>query len=110
MYTAQTDTHGNCIVCKGSEQRRGYRIAFTGTYNEEHEATCADVGTCEDDLAADPNNIGLYVGNLLGQQMIAANLNGAIELPAAVPVLTATNFRPSLVGVGVVWSTCPAPI
>ena len=34
MYTAQTDTHGNCIVCKGSEQRRGYRIAFTGTYNE----------------------------------------------------------------------------
>jgi hypothetical protein len=34
MYTAQTDTHGNCIVCKGSEQRRGYRVAFTGTYNE----------------------------------------------------------------------------
>ena len=34
MYTAQTDTHGNCIVCKGNEQRRGYRIAYTGTYNE----------------------------------------------------------------------------
>ncbi|MFM8331681.1 MAG: VPLPA-CTERM sorting domain-containing protein [Candidatus Methylumidiphilus sp.] len=72
----------------GAEQvLRTYQyFGFTGTYSEEHEATCAAVGTCEDDLAADPNNVGLYVGNLIGQQMIAANLNGAIELPAAVPV------------------------
>lgn len=34
MYTAQIDAHGNCIVCKGNEQRRGYRITYTGTYNE----------------------------------------------------------------------------
>jgi hypothetical protein len=34
MYTAQIDTHGNVIVCKGDEQRRGYRIAYSGTYNE----------------------------------------------------------------------------
>jgi hypothetical protein len=34
MYTAQIDAHGNVIVCKGEEQRRGYRIAYSGTYNE----------------------------------------------------------------------------
>jgi hypothetical protein len=34
MYTAQIDAHGNVIVCRGDEQRRGYRIAYTGTYNE----------------------------------------------------------------------------
>ena len=34
MYTAQIDAHGNVIVCKGDEQRRGYRIAYTGSYNE----------------------------------------------------------------------------
>ncbi|QPK63604.1 VPLPA-CTERM sorting domain-containing protein [Methylomonas sp. LL1] len=61
-------------------------FAFAGTYNEEHEATCTDVGTCEDDLADDANNIDLYVGRLIGQQMIAANLNGPIEFPAQVPV------------------------
>jgi hypothetical protein len=34
MYTAQIDAHGNVIVCRGDDQRRGYRIAYTGTYNE----------------------------------------------------------------------------
>lgn len=34
MYTAQVDAHNNWIVCKGSDQRNGYRIAYTGTYNE----------------------------------------------------------------------------
>ena len=34
MYTAQVDAHNNWIVCKGDEQRRGYRIAYTGTYSE----------------------------------------------------------------------------
>jgi hypothetical protein len=34
MYTAQIDAHGNVIVCRGDEQRRGYRIAYSGTYNE----------------------------------------------------------------------------
>jgi hypothetical protein len=32
MYTAQRDLHGNVIVCKGSDTRRGYRIVFTGSY------------------------------------------------------------------------------
>lgn len=34
MYTAQIDRHGNVIVCKGDTERNGYRIFFTGTYNE----------------------------------------------------------------------------
>ena len=34
MYSAQTDSHGNCIVCKDSDPRRGYSIAYTGTYAE----------------------------------------------------------------------------
>ena len=34
MYTAQRDAHGNVIVCKGSEVRPGYRIIFTGTYDD----------------------------------------------------------------------------
>jgi len=34
MYTAQIDAHGNVIVCRGDEQRRGYRIAYSGIYNE----------------------------------------------------------------------------
>ena len=34
MYTAQIDRHGNIIVCKGDVERSGYRIFFTGSYNE----------------------------------------------------------------------------
>lgn len=34
MYTAQRDSHGNVIVCKGSDPRNGYRIVFTGSYAE----------------------------------------------------------------------------
>ena len=34
MYTAQIDRFGNIIVCKGSVERNGYRIFFTGSYNE----------------------------------------------------------------------------
>lgn len=34
MYTLQLDRHGNTIVCKGSEERNGYRIVARGTYNE----------------------------------------------------------------------------
>jgi hypothetical protein len=34
MYTAQTNAHGNIIVCKGSDVRNSYRIVFTGTYAE----------------------------------------------------------------------------
>lgn len=60
-------------------------FAFTGDYNEEHEAKCLDVGTCEDDLK-DPANVDRFVGRLLGQQMVAANLNGPIPFPAQVPV------------------------
>lgn len=61
-------------------------FAFTGTYDPEHEATCLEAGSCEDDLQNDPANIDLYVGRLLGQQMVAANLNGPIEFPAQVPL------------------------
>lgn len=34
MYTVQQDAHGNRIVCKGSTVRRGYRVIWTGDYNE----------------------------------------------------------------------------
>ena len=34
MYTAQINSFGNVIVCKGSEVRNSYRIALTGTYAE----------------------------------------------------------------------------
>lgn len=34
MYTAQINTHGNVIVCKGSEVRNSYKIVMTGTYAE----------------------------------------------------------------------------
>ncbi|MCQ8105721.1 VPLPA-CTERM sorting domain-containing protein [Methylomonas sp. SURF-2] len=61
-------------------------FAFTGTYDEEHEAKCVKTGSCEDDLQADPNNVALYVGRLLGQQMVAANLNGPIVFPGQVPL------------------------
>jgi hypothetical protein len=33
VYTAQKDRHGNMIVCKGSVERNGYRIIYTGSYN-----------------------------------------------------------------------------
>lgn len=33
VYTAQRDSHGNMIVCKGSVERNGYRIIFSGSYN-----------------------------------------------------------------------------
>lgn len=32
MYTAQKNSHGNIIVCKGADIRNSYRIVFTGTY------------------------------------------------------------------------------
>lgn len=32
MYTAQANSFGNIIVCKGSVVRNSYRIVFTGTY------------------------------------------------------------------------------
>lgn len=34
MYTAQRDSHGNIIVCKGSDRRNGYSIIHTGSYQE----------------------------------------------------------------------------
>jgi len=34
MYTAQINSHGNVIVCKGDIVRNTYRIIFTGTYVE----------------------------------------------------------------------------
>jgi hypothetical protein len=32
MYTLQSDSHGNLIVCKGDTVRNGYRILANGTY------------------------------------------------------------------------------
>ena len=34
MYTAQINSHGNVIVCKGATARNSYRIIYTGTYAE----------------------------------------------------------------------------
>jgi len=34
MYTAQINSHGNVIVCKGDDERNSYRIIFTGSYQE----------------------------------------------------------------------------
>jgi hypothetical protein len=34
MYTAQINSFGNVIVCKGDTVRNSYRIIFTGTYAE----------------------------------------------------------------------------
>lgn len=33
-YSLQVDAHGNRIVCKGADARRGYRIVFVGSYAE----------------------------------------------------------------------------
>jgi len=34
MYTAQVNSFGNVIVCKGNQVRNSYRIVYTGTYSE----------------------------------------------------------------------------
>ena len=34
VYTTQKDRHGNMIVCKGSVERNGYRIIYSGTYSD----------------------------------------------------------------------------
>jgi len=34
MYSAQINSFGNIIVCKGCEVRNSYRIIHTGTYQE----------------------------------------------------------------------------
>lgn len=34
MYTAQRNSNGNIIVCKGNDVRNSYRIVFTGSYSE----------------------------------------------------------------------------
>ncbi len=32
MYSLQVNSHGNRIVCKGTDVRRSYRIVFVGSY------------------------------------------------------------------------------
>ncbi|MDD2758730.1 MAG: hypothetical protein PHH11_00395 [Methylomonas sp.] len=67
-------------------------FAFAGEYDPEHEAICGEeAGDCEDVIAnflqENSGEIPSYVGRLIGQQMVAVNLNGPIELPPAlVPV------------------------
>jgi hypothetical protein len=34
IYTAQKDSHNNWVVCRGTDQRRGYTIIFTGSYDD----------------------------------------------------------------------------
>jgi hypothetical protein len=34
MYTAQRNSNGNIIVCKGGDVRNSYTIVFTGSYSE----------------------------------------------------------------------------
>ena len=64
--------------------------AFTGGYSEEHEAVCAgEAGDCEDAIAGflqdNPGLVPEYIGRLLGQQMVAVNLNGPLDVPQ-VPI------------------------
>jgi hypothetical protein len=64
--------------------------AFTGGYSEEHEAICDGTeGDCEnaiaDFLLQNPGQVPGYIGKLLGQQMVAVNLNGPVNVPQ-VPV------------------------
>ncbi len=33
MYTLQSDSHNNLIICKGDTVRSGYKIVNYGTYN-----------------------------------------------------------------------------
>ena len=77
---------------EGAEQvLRTYQFyAFTGSYDAEHEAMCADeAGDCEnviaDFLQQNPDQVPEYIGKLLGQQMVAVNLNGPVNVPQ-VPV------------------------
>lgn len=76
---------GEQEVGDGMEQvLRTYRFyKFAGTYDASHEATCTEVGNCED-LAEAGEHMD-YVGALIGQQMVALNLDGALP-PAPVPV------------------------
>lgn len=32
-YTAQSNAHGNIIVCKGTEVRNSYHVVFSGGYH-----------------------------------------------------------------------------
>lgn len=34
MYSAQRNSHGNVIICKGDVQRNSYTVIFRGSYNE----------------------------------------------------------------------------
>lgn len=34
MYTLQSDSHGNLIICKGDTVRNGYAIISNGSYND----------------------------------------------------------------------------
>ncbi|QSA97307.1 VPLPA-CTERM sorting domain-containing protein [Methylococcus sp. EFPC2] len=107
---------GEQEVGAGNEQvLRTYQFfKFTGKYNDEdgsHEAWCSDIGTCEDDVASGnadaARNIELYVGKMIGQQMVAADLN--LGANAVVPVPPAVwLFGSALVGLGVVGKRRPA--
>jgi hypothetical protein len=43
MYTAQINSFGNVIVCKGNVVRNSYRIMFTGSYQDCLKAKVANV-------------------------------------------------------------------
>jgi hypothetical protein len=34
IYSAQQNSHGNIIVCKGTDIRNSYKIIATGTYKD----------------------------------------------------------------------------
>ena len=34
IYSAQINSHGNIIVCKGTDVRNSYRIIATGSYQQ----------------------------------------------------------------------------
>lgn len=81
----ENDPFGEEIPDDKHQVLRTYSIyEFAGTYDPSHEAICTEVGNCED-LAANGVSHLPYVGKLIGQQMGALNLDGAVAAPVPIP-------------------------
>lgn len=102
----ENDEVGEEIPEANHQVLRTYTLfEFAGTYDESHEAICIVVGDCED-LAQELDQNGApkhfpYVGNLIGQQMGALNLDGAIAAPVPVPPALPLLFSAMTAGVWV---------
>ena len=65
MYTLQTDSHGNRIVCRGDTVRSGYQIVAQGTYATMTEYTTKDVTPSKEPSKEDKRNLR-YLSPLVG--------------------------------------------